>query len=182
MCIESSSHSWNYLSRFKTRKCTLIDIMSVSVYCRHHVLYNVCFKVLLGGDGHIKLTDFGLSKESFEYDEKKSESFCGTVEYMAPEVISRKGHNFECDWWSYAVLMYEMLTGSLPFQVHANDVINESFIYDVILFRELIEKIQCNKFFGLNYKCRHSYRQKHNLYFDVYSKEIHKTGTTYYDS
>ena len=47
--------------------------------------------ILLGGDGHVKLTDFGLSKESFEYDKKKAESFCGTVEYMAPEVVSRKG-------------------------------------------------------------------------------------------
>ena len=46
--------------------------------------------ILLGGDGHVKLTDFGLSKEAFEYDKKKAESFCGTVEYMAPEVVSRK--------------------------------------------------------------------------------------------
>ena len=34
---------------------------------------------------------------------------------MAPEVVSRSGHSYECDWWSYAVLMYEMLTGALPF-------------------------------------------------------------------
>lgn len=75
--------------------------------------------ILLGGDGHVKLTDFGLSKESFEYDKKKAESFCGTVEYMAPEVVSRKGHDHVCDWWSFAVLMYEMLTGQLPF--HGKD-------------------------------------------------------------
>ncbi|KAL5457363.1 hypothetical protein EMCRGX_G034612 [Ephydatia muelleri] len=70
--------------------------------------------ILLDSDGHIKLTDFGLSKEAV--DEKKTFSFCGTVEYMAPEVVNRKGHGTTADWWSFGVLMYEMLTGSLPFQ------------------------------------------------------------------
>jgi len=72
--------------------------------------------VLLDVDGHTKLTDFGLSKESIYDEEKKTYSFCGTVEYMAPEVVNRRGHGTASDWWSYGVLMYEMLTGSLPFQ------------------------------------------------------------------
>lgn len=72
--------------------------------------------VLLDVDGHIKLTDFGLSKESIYDVEKKTYSFCGTVEYMAPEVVNRRGHGTASDWWSYGVLMFEMLTGSLPFQ------------------------------------------------------------------
>ncbi len=52
----------------------------------------------------MKLTDFGLSKESI-FEEKKTFSFCGTVEYMAPEVVNRKGHGTAADWWSYGVLM-----------------------------------------------------------------------------
>ena len=48
-------------------------------------------------------SDFGLSKESV--DEKKTFSFCGTVEYMAPEVVNRKGHDTTADWWSFGVLM-----------------------------------------------------------------------------
>eukprot|EP00116_Pleurobrachia_bachei_P002683 sb/3462945/ len=73
--------------------------------------------ILLDVDGHIKLTDFGLCKEGLENtDENKTFSFCGTVEYMAPEVVSRKGHSTTADWWSFGVLMFEMLTGSLPFQ------------------------------------------------------------------
>ena len=51
----------------------------------------------------LSFVDFGLSKEAV--DEKKTFSFCGTVEYMAPEVVNRKGHGTTADWWSFGVLM-----------------------------------------------------------------------------
>lgn len=77
----------------------------------------LCNSILLDEDGHVKLTDFGLCKESIRNEQSdRAYSFCGTVEYMAPEVVNRRGHSTAADWWSFGVLMYEMLTGALPFQ------------------------------------------------------------------
>lgn len=56
--------------------------------------------------------DFGLSKEAIDH-EKKAYSFCGTVEYMAPEVVNRQGHTHSADWWSYGVLMVSAQTGKI---------------------------------------------------------------------
>ncbi|KAF0037825.1 hypothetical protein F2P81_010699 [Scophthalmus maximus] len=70
--------------------------------------------IMLNHQGHIKLTDFGLCKESI-HDGAVTHTFCGTIEYMAPEILTRSGHNRAVDWWSLGALMYDMMTGSPPF-------------------------------------------------------------------
>lgn len=69
--------------------------------------------VLIGSDGYAKITDFGLSKESITGN--NATSFCGTPEYLSPEILSKKGHGKSTDWWSFGCIVYEMLSGLPPF-------------------------------------------------------------------
>jgi len=69
---------------------------------------------LLDAEGHLLLTDFGLSKVAVD-GHTRSNSFCGTVEYMAPEVILGHHYGHAVDWWSFGVLGFDLLTGSSPF-------------------------------------------------------------------
>ena len=72
--------------------------------------------VLIGRDGHIVLTDFGLSKVfDVDTDMPITRTFCGTAEYLAPEVLMDEPYTFVVDYWSLGTLLYEMLAGVVSF-------------------------------------------------------------------
>ena len=79
--------------------------------------------ILLDSKGHIKITDFGLSK-ILNSSKDKAFTICGTPQYLAPEVFINQGYDKNVDWWSLGCLIYEMLTGRLPFSIKRGNRIN----------------------------------------------------------
>lgn len=90
--------------------------------------------ILLDSQGHIVLTDFGLCKEGLEADATTS-TFCGTPEYLAPEVLQKQAYDRTVDWWCLGSVLYEMLYGLPPFYSR-----NTAEMYNNILNKPLVLK------------------------------------------
>ncbi len=90
--------------------------------------------VLLDHLGNVKLTDFGLSKEGVSDHSTGANSFCGTPEYIAPEVLLRQGHGRAVDWWSLGALLFEMISGLPPFYSRNRETMFEKIMKAEITF------------------------------------------------
>lgn len=89
--------------------------------------------LMLDKDGHIKITDFGLCKEGITSD-ATMKTFCGTPEYLAPEVLEDNDYGRAVDWWGLGVVMYEMMCGRLPFYNRDHERLFELILMEEIRF------------------------------------------------
>ncbi|CAB0042149.1 unnamed protein product [Trichogramma brassicae] len=97
--------------------------------------------VLFDEYGHIKLTDFGLCKEKILND-AITHTFCGTIEYMAPEILQDAGHGRACDWWSLGIILFEMLNGRRDVSKRLGSGVSDA---NEIKGHKFFEKLDWNK-------------------------------------
>lgn len=89
--------------------------------------------ILLDAEGHCKLADFGMCKEGIIGDNLTS-TFCGTPDYIAPEILQELDYGPSVDWWALGVLMYEMMAGQPPFEADNEDDLFEAILRDDVLY------------------------------------------------
>uniref|UniRef100_A0A669EW85 Protein kinase C n=1 Tax=Oreochromis niloticus TaxID=8128 RepID=A0A669EW85_ORENI len=95
--------------------------------------------VLLDSDGHIKIADFGMCKENMQ-DDVRTSTFCGTPDYIAPEILLGQKYNSSVDWWSFGVLLYEMLIGQSPFHGRDEEELFQSIRTDTPIYPNWLSK------------------------------------------
>ncbi|KAG0018888.1 Serine/threonine kinase [Entomortierella chlamydospora] len=110
-------------------------LLALEYFHKNNIIYRdlKLDNILLALDGHIKIADYGLCKEDMYYG-STTNTFCGTPEFMAPEILSEQKYGRAVDWWAFGVLIYEMLLGQSPFIGNDEDEIFEAILGDEILY------------------------------------------------
>ena len=139
--------------------------------------------ILICSDGHIKLADFGLAKEL--KDGEKVLTFCGTPDYIAPEIIKRIPYSYSVDWWMFGILAYELIFKYKPFNNPNNVKLFENICKSDVIFPSTATETTVSFISSLlqkepdkrpNYDAIISHPFFNGINFnDVYEKKIHPT-------
>ncbi|KAI9295020.1 kinase-like protein [Neoconidiobolus thromboides FSU 785] len=110
-------------------------LLALEYFHKNNIIYRdlKLDNILLSSDGHIKIADYGLCKERMAYGSTTT-TFCGTPEFMAPEIIMEQPYGRAVDWWAFGVLLYEMILGQSPFHGDDEDEIFDAILDDDILY------------------------------------------------
>ncbi|KAH0788342.1 AGC family protein kinase [Histomonas meleagridis] len=91
--------------------------------------------ILFDKDGYLKITDFGLAKDKMNQKDATAKTFCGTPDYIAPEIIQSRPYGKAVDWWSLGIITYEMFYGRPPFFNSNTNAMYDSILNDPIEFQ-----------------------------------------------
>jgi len=103
--------------------CAIAHLHSVNIIYRDAKLENV----LMDHKGHVRITDFGLSKVGVS-EQRGAKTFCGTAAYIAPELLRGKPYGRAADWWSFGILLYEMIAGKPPYYHRNRDIMFQTIL------------------------------------------------------
>ncbi|KAJ3380926.1 Serine/threonine kinase [Lobulomyces angularis] len=137
-----------YFTEYQAKFYACEVLLALSYFHKQNILYRdlKLDNILLTVDGHIKIADFGLCKENMKLDSKTS-TFCGTPEFMAPEILEEKPYGRAVDWWAFGVLIYEMVLGQSPFKGEDEDeifaaILNDEILYPVNMTKDTVTLLQ----------------------------------------
>ncbi|ESP05042.1 hypothetical protein LOTGIDRAFT_109468 [Lottia gigantea] len=110
-------------------------VLGLQYLHEHNIVYRdlKLDNLLLDVEGYLKIADFGLCKESMGYGDRTS-TFCGTPEFLAPEVLTETSYTRSVDWWGLGVLIYEMLVGESPFPGDDEEEVFDSIVNDEVRY------------------------------------------------